>query len=46
MLFSRIKDENEIEIEVNGTQIESYHNITLLGVSIDRAGTKFFESYI
>ena len=37
MLLSRNKGEYEIEIEVNGTQIDLHHNITLLGVNIDRA---------
>lgn len=36
MLLSRNKGENEIEIEVNEKQIEPNHNITLLGVNIDR----------
>lgn len=33
MILSRNKGENAIEIEVNETQIEPYHNITLLWVS-------------
>lgn len=46
MILSRNKGENAIEIEVNETQIEPYHNITLLWVNIDTVSGFFMHIFI